>query len=337
MPRPSVVLVMSVDTEEDNWGLTIDRPALTNIRELPRLHAFLRDLGVRPTYFVNYPVAADVECAAIVRDIAASGTAEIGAHLHPWNTPPLDGPVAECPSMMLHLPPRAQAAKVARVTDALEEASGLRPTSFRAGRFGLGRAGAEALADQGYVVDSSVTPFFDWSRYDGGPSFVGAPLDVYRPRVDDLRLPAVRGPLIEVPISGGYTRGLVRSWHRTYRVLHGTLPGRRLLASVAARTGLARHVAMSPEQAPLRDLCGLSNALIASGVRLIHAFWHSPSMHAGLTPFTHTAGEVENLYERIGAFVGWLRGRVDVTTATVGEAARLLTQGMAIHEDVPPC
>ncbi len=324
MAKPSVVVVMSVDTEEDNWGLTADRALLKNLRELPRLHAFLRDRGVRPTYFVNYPVAADTSCAAILRDVVASGAAEIGAHLHPWNTPPIDGPVEECPSMMLHLPPAVQAAKVASVTRAIEHACRTTPTSFRAGRFGLGEASAAVLAAAGYGVDSSVTPFFDWSRFDDGPSFVGAPLDVYRPDAGDLRRPAPSGPLVEVPISGGYTRGRVRGWDRTYRVLHGAIPGRRVWASLAARTGVARLVAMSPEQAPLRDLCGLSRSILASGLRLIHAFWHSPSLSPGLTPFTRTRQDVEDLYARIEAHISWLKGQADVTFATVSEAAALL-------------
>lgn len=337
MPRSSVVVVMSVDTEEDNWGLTADRPTVTNIRELPRLHAFLRDLGVRPTYFVNHPVAIDADCAAILSDIVASGTAEIGAHLHPWNTPPIEGPVEECPSMMLHLRPASQAAKVASVTHAIKTACGRTPTSFRAGRFGLGAAGAAVLAAAGYRVDSSVTPYFDWTKFDNGPSFVGAPLDVYRPRADDLCVPASTGSLVEVPISGGYTRGRVRAWNRTYRILHGRIPGRRAWASLAARTGVARHVAMSPEQAPLRDLCGLSRSMLASGLRLIHAFWHSPSLSPGLTPFTRTQQDVDALYDRIGAHVAWLRDRGDVTFATVGEAAELLGRTSVGPEGAAAC
>src|SRR2546428_11575364 len=118
MTRP-ITLVVSIDTEEDNWapartGITVD-----NIRELPRLHRVLERLGVRPTYFVTYQVAIRPWAAEILREIQARGTGEIGGHLHAWNTPPLDEELAPGNTMALNLPQSLQAAKIATVTDAL--------------------------------------------------------------------------------------------------------------------------------------------------------------------------------------------------------------------------
>src|SRR5438128_572986 len=89
---------------------------------------------------------------------------------------------------------------------ALVDVFGAAPTAFRAGRFGLGPAAVSALLSCGYQVDSSVTPFVSWEATDDGPTFVGAPLAVYRTDPGrDVRVPEPFGPLVEVPITCGYT------------------------------------------------------------------------------------------------------------------------------------
>src|SRR5207302_1313460 len=102
------------------------------------------------------------------------------AHLHPWNTPPLDEPFVPRNSMLANLPARLQLAKVERLTDTLRRAFDAAPVSFRAGRYALGPETVAALIRCGYRVDSSVTPYVSWEGFDDGPSFVGAPLGPYR-------------------------------------------------------------------------------------------------------------------------------------------------------------
>ena len=112
LPEDAVALVVSIDTEEDNWTPARDGIRIENIRELPALQRFLRGLGLRPTYFADHPVASEPWSAAILREIAEDGGAEIGAHLHPWNTPPLEEPLAPGNSMLTNLPPALQRAKL---------------------------------------------------------------------------------------------------------------------------------------------------------------------------------------------------------------------------------
>ena len=44
--------------------------------------------GVRPTYVITHPVAADPRSAGVLRGLKAGGDCEIGAHHHAWETPP---------------------------------------------------------------------------------------------------------------------------------------------------------------------------------------------------------------------------------------------------------
>src|SRR5436190_348644 len=138
-------LIVSLDTEEDNWNRSRTGITVENIAELPRQARFFERLGVRPTYFTAYQVAIDRCAAAVMREVSQDGRAELGAHLHPWNTPPLTEAFVPRNSMTWNLPADLQLAKIRTLTAALEEAFGRRPTSFRAGRYGIGPDTVSAL------------------------------------------------------------------------------------------------------------------------------------------------------------------------------------------------
>jgi len=316
-----VLLIVSIDTEEDNWYRSRGDVSLGNIAELRRLAALFQRLGVRPTYFTTYQVARDPRAAAVVQEVC-DGPGEIAAHLHPWNTPPLAEAFVPRNSMLKNLPADLQLAKLQRLTAALEDAFGFAPRAFRAGRYGLGPDTVAALARCGYRVDSSVTPFVSWERFDDGPSFVGAPLDPYRLAPDrDVRQPAEDGgAVLEIPLSSGFSRRPFRLW--------GALDAPPLrwlrLAGLAARTGLLKRIVLSPELASVADMLTLSRRLLEQGVRHLHLTWHSPSLTPGLSPFTATARDVERLYASVEAYLDRLSQTTPLTFATVSEAAGVL-------------
>src|SRR2546422_10892982 len=202
MTSPVYVLV-SIDTEEDNWRPARQGITVENIRELPRLSRFPEQLGVRPTDVLTYQVARQRWAATLLADLA-SGEAEIGAHLHPWNTPPLTEAFEARNTMTVRLSPELQAAKIAALTDALTEHVGIRPESFRTGRWGFGPETAAALIACGYRADSSVTPFKSWRLYDDGPTFVGEPHHAFC--ID------VRG-VARVPVTACPPAGMSGAWH----------------------------------------------------------------------------------------------------------------------------
>lgn len=91
---------------------------------------------------------------------------------------------------------------IERSTDALERATGVRAKIFRAPNLWIGETTIRVLDELGYSVDSSVPS----RRFDLGigqvsnPRYYWAPLEPYRPAVDDLRR---RGSsrVVEVPPS----------------------------------------------------------------------------------------------------------------------------------------
>lgn len=323
------ILIISIDTEEDNWSPSRDAVSLANIRELPRLARFFERLGVRPTYLVNYQVAINPSACRILRDVTAQrSNAEIGAHLHPWNTPPLDEAFVPRNSMLRNLSPDLQRAKLGRLTAALADAFDARPGVFRAGRFGVGPETVGALLDCGYRVDSSVTPFWSWQSYDDGPSFVGAPIGVYRlARGGDVRQPTPAGELIEIPLSYGFSSGPFSLWDPTRRLLEKP-PLRWLrLGGIVDRAGLARRIVLCPELASADDMLTLSRRLLEHGARHLQIFFHSPSLTPGLSPFVTSQADVGRLYDTIEAYLDGVSRLTDVKLATISEAASLLAPG----------
>jgi len=312
---------VSLDTEEDNWRPARAGVTVENIRELPRISKCLERLGVRTTYFTTYQVAIQPWAAEILGEIRERGAAEIGAHLHPWNTPPLEEALLPHNSMLKNLPAPLQLAKLRELTMALTGAFGTAPTVFRAGRFGLGTEAVSALSTCGYQVDCSVTPFMSWEAFDDGPTFVGAPVGAYRVGVQrDVAEPQAGGPLVEIPVTCGYTRFSSAGWCTLHRILYTRRSRPSLVTGLASRLGLAKLALLSPEMTSVRDMLAVSRGALAGGVRHLQLMFHSPSLRPGLTPWNSTAAQVDRLYRSIGDYLTGLAQMASVRCATVGEA-----------------
>lgn len=318
-------LLMTVDTEEDQWGPGTPYATTRNARRLPALQRLFQELGVRPTYFVAYQMAADPYAAAVLRELAEEEGVEIGAHLHPWNTPPCAERVAPRDSMLKNLDPSLQRSKLVALTNTLARTFRAWPSSFRAGRLGLGTATVSALAGTGYHVDSSVAPYFDWRSLDDGPDFVGAPIHPYRLGVDrDVRVPDPGGPLLEIPLSTGFTRRPFRLWQQVHSAFDTLHFRGRSMAGVLSRTGVVRKVALSPELDEPDDMLRLAQSLVDAGARHLQVFFHSSTLVPGLTPFTRTEADVQELLTSIRIVVEGIRSRFLPASATVKEFGRSL-------------
>jgi hypothetical protein len=227
--------------------------------------------------------------------------------------------------MLANLPGELQRRKLCTLRDALTAATGRAPSSFRAGRFGLGPETVAALIASGFRVDSSVTPWIGWQQFDGGPDFRGAPQGCYRLGAGcDPRTPSADGPLLELPLSSGFTRGPFGWRASAYDALHGPALRRLPLARLASRSGILRRVILSPESESLDDMLRLARRLIEQGVRFLQLFWHSPSLVPGLSPFVRNEADRARLFASITAFVEAVSKIVPVLPMTVLEAAEAL-------------
>jgi hypothetical protein len=317
---PTVGLSISVDTEEDNWDPTVENVTVRNIGEIPKIEAMFRSLGIRGTYFTTYQVASNPESADIIRELHAESQSEIGMHLHPWNTPPLFG-IEPRISMLRNYPAEVQQQKLERLLEEFHTSLEVQPTSFRAGRFGVGRATIEALIRNGIHVDSSVTPLLTWESQ-GGPSFIGAPNLLYRLNgTDDVRSHFASGVVVEVPVTVGFTRFAPESWARIAELFARPLARRLHIPGFAYRTGIVQRVILTPETYTAEEMLRVSRRFIEAGAPYLHMYLHSSSLLAGLSPFGETQQDVDGIYEAIRGFVEGLRRFAVIEPCTVTEAA----------------
>ena len=106
------------------------------------------------------------------RDILKRSVAEIGMHLHAWNSPPLS-PLTKDDLLfhpyLVEYPKKVMLEKIKVMTGLLEDIFGVKMVSHRAGRWGFNDTYAQMLVDEGYLVDCSVTPMVSWVRSLGNP------------------------------------------------------------------------------------------------------------------------------------------------------------------------
>jgi len=314
-------LLLSVDTEEDNWGESPGPLTCENARELPGLVRFFERLGVRPTMFTSHEMLVNPTSRDIIRDISSEPWVEIGGHVHPWNTPPFDVELEKNRTMMIHYPEAAQQAKIAVVTERITEVTGERPTTFRSGRFSFSEETARALLREGYRVDSSYTPLIDWSASSEGPDFTRAPREIFRLGGRHSLDGSAESGLVEVPLTIGFTKMHPSTWGVLGSVLQNRVARRLRVGGVLSRVSGLSRVVLSPEPHRLPDLLAVAARVLEAGLGHVHLFFHSSSLVPGLTPFTRSRGDVLRLYDTVERFVETVGATGLVVPRTVHEAA----------------
>jgi hypothetical protein len=294
-------LTVTIDTEEDNWG-EYDRSAYTveNVERISRLQQVFECRGVRPTYLVTYPVATNAKAVDTLRKYRERGLCEIGAHLHPWNTPPIEEARVPFNTYLNHLPSALQLAKINSLHEVITRSFQLAPTSFRSGRWGFDAEVARNLIRRGYMVDSSISAALDWRPY-AGPDFSAVSADPYVYRVEAAD-GEVSGSLLEVPATSGFVQG--RRAGAVYRTLARSWAGGKVLG-VLDRLRALNRVCISPELDDAPAMIRLTKALLGRGNTIINMFFHSPSLLEGCSPYVRTAADLNAFLRRIDTFLSF--------------------------------
>jgi hypothetical protein len=300
--RPQLVVV--VDTEEEfNWGAPFSREAVgvTAIGEVGRLQRVLGRYRVVPTYVIDYPVAATESSSEQLREIAHRGECHIGAHLHPWVNPPFIEKLGRRASYPCNLGYDLEREKLQRLTETIEERLGIRPRSYKAGRYGFARTTAQVLEGLGFDVDVSVNPHMNFSR-DGGPSFEG--FSVSPGWFGERRR------LLEVPCTHGFI-GVAR---RGGPLLHRAASAKWLTpvraVGALAKAGVLNKVMLSPEGSTFAEMRALTDTLLRDGVRTFALTFHSPSLKPACTPYVRSEADRDAFLATIDRYCDDFLGRI---------------------------
>jgi hypothetical protein len=322
-------LFVVVDTEEEfDWRkpFSRDNTSVTAMSKIHRLQSILDRHRIRPTYVIDYCVSHQRDGYAPLKEFADQGTCRIGAHLHPWVTPPLVEEVNRTNSFGCRLDPALEAEKIRVLRDDIADRFGSRPAVFKAGRYGFGPTTAAALEALDFDIDVSVNPRMNYSS-EGGPSFDAfdtAPFFFGRHR-----------RLLEVPCSTDYTGvtagTIAPALHRA-----ASTPALEKFRAVGvlARLGVVNKVMLSPEGNSLDEMRALTRSLLSRGVRTFSLTLHSPSVQPGCTPYVRSDRDLADFLARIDAYCGFFLGEVGGVASTPEDFFRaLVPSGYATTAD----
>jgi hypothetical protein len=322
---PTFVMTIDVEPDSPAWA-NITEFRVENVGRLQRLQAVCDREGVRPTYLTTYAVATDPGAEKILAGLLATGRCEIGAHLHPSETPPkLERPVPE--TSIPHLPAAVKEAKFRTLHEALASRFGA-PTAFRAGRYRLDAPSVAILESLGYRADTSVTPHVSWVL-EKGRRWSDAPERPYRLSREDPARPG-QSSIIEFPVT-------IREGRRY------PLPGKRLVSDLFSMPfrSLPRPAFrllewirpvrprwLRPTYADAGTMISLVDEILSEDPEAtLNLMFHSNELAPGTSPFVRTEAEAEDFLDRVEKVCRHVAS-LGVKPVTLSEAAAFRAERM---------
>ena len=293
--------LITIDTEGDNLWTRPREITTRNALFLPRFQTLCEKFGFLPTYLTNYEMAMCEDFRSFARDALRRQSAEIGMHLHAWNSPPnfqLTPDDYRHTPFLIEYPMNVMRDKIVFMTDLLQDTFGLKMRTHRAGRWSFDETYAKLLVEQGYVVDCSVTPHVSWHDQmgdptrNGGSDFSKFPTQPYFVDLEAIGR-AGDSPLLELPMT--------------------ILPGGKLLPLLSRLTAgtLSRRVAnklLDFEPVWLRPTGNNLPQMLAIVERAERENWpylewmlHSSEFMPGCNPNFRDERAIDKLYEDLTA------------------------------------
>lgn len=283
--------IITIDTEGDNlWAWKEgDRIETENAKYLQRFQNLCDIYDFKPVWLTNYEMISDPVYVDFISNVEASGTGELGMHLHAWNTPPvyaLDVKKTGAP-YLIEYPVTIMEEKIAIMTEILQERTGVRPVSHRAGRWATNKVYFELLQKYGYLVDCSVTPHEDWTGHAGatsgsaGSNYKNSPGNAYW--LDENKT------LLEVPLTIYKTR--------KYFAPDGLTP--RKIAGSIKRSVLGNTIWLRPGHNGEQQMNYLIKRTTARGDDYLMFMLHSSEFMPGGSPRFKTQESIEDLFNII--------------------------------------
>ncbi|MBT5109864.1 MAG: glycosyltransferase [Rhodospirillaceae bacterium] len=305
LPNRTPELLVVVDAEEEfDWTKPFNRNnrEVASITENNRAHEIYDRLGVSPTYCVDQCVAENPVAVEYLNSLVKEGRCSIGTQLHPWVTPPYDEDVNDFNSYHGNLPESLERAKINTVTDTIEQAFGVRPRIFKAGRYGIGPNTIGLLIEAGYNVDCSFVPHTSFHS-DGGPSFIGLQDQPFW--LDDEKT------ILEIPLTKGFSGCLAGVFPVSMaRVFDSDLALRLRAPGILSRLGLVDRATLSPEGVITVEQIRLVRSMVQRGKRVFTLTYHSSSLSPGNTPYVRSEDDLREFLIRIEDFLTFFRDEI---------------------------
>jgi len=311
-------LIITVDVEGDNLWSSSTSMTTKNAHYIPRFQDLCSLHGFKPTYLVDYEMANDQIFQEFGREMVRKGAAEIGMHLHAWNTPPLytKRGLHHHPIYITELPDQIIYEKMAFMTSLLHDVFHSKPLSHRSGRWGFDERVARVLSELGYHVDCSVTPGVSWRHHKGDPDGKGGPdyntfsVRPYFLDLDNIRL-AGEFNILEVPVTirPMYPKLLRRLFH---------IVSQSGLLSRAVEKFLKPYVWLRPTGYNVLEMNELAGWALSKNLPVMELILHSSELMPGGSPYFPEKDDIETLFNDLERFLAHASA-LRITGATLAE------------------
>jgi hypothetical protein len=147
-----------------------------------------------------------------------------------------------------------------------------------------------------------MTPFVDWTLYDG-PDFSDAQSDAYYFDPNDIFVPKDKGPLLEIPTTIGYLQKKMKLCHAIKKMISGSFLSRYHLLGILDRMGIINFHWLSPELSNASEMINLAKNFNRLGYRFLNMSFHSTTLLPGKSPFVRNQQELKIFLKNIEEFL----------------------------------
>jgi hypothetical protein len=289
----SNLLTVIIHTEEEfdwNSGFFRLNNQVTHAAELIHFAEQIIETGVDLVLAMDYAFVTSHQGSQVIEHFKVKkySNFKFASHLHPWVNPPFDEPtidgnkIEEFYSYPGNLPEALEEAKLAALTEIIEQKTGTRPTTYLAGRYGTGVNTYKILKKLGYTLDVSISAFANFTTQNG-PDFS---------KYNNSEL--VIDGIACVPHTTGYISVLNTFANYLNRDSDNlTKLNDSFLGKVVLKLLGVKRVRLSPEGFSYKEMKKLVNSLSDIGVEKQILSFHSPSVKEGLTPYVQNSMQLE--------------------------------------------
>lgn len=318
-----ILFVLSIDTEEEwDWSGPFPQQLtdVSNIDLLPAFNGLCEELGLRPTYFVDYAVADNDQAVDKMLSFSTNGRCEIGAHLHPWCNPPYFGQVGEAESHVVNLPLEQVSQKLDALVSVIEKRLAVKPKSFRTGRWGIDDRVMKLLVSSGFNVDSSVYPFYQNEYF----SCNGSPALPYWPDLNNPLKASTQRDIFELPVTVGFNRSHFEHANKVHTAFSKPPLSWTRFNGLAWHANLLRKNYLCPELTSTSDMLSLCDKVIAKGYPVLHMYMHSSSLLDNQNSLMGNNDAFNFISDAVKNVIKPLQDKYPIEFCTISEAAEKL-------------
>jgi len=309
---PKLAIVIHTEEEFDwNGGFYRSNTQVTHGKELIKFCDQLITLGAKITFALDYAFVNSKEGKMVIKHFLPqmNTNVEFATHCHPWVNPPFndevtnngdkESPIEEVNSYPGNLSKELEFEKIRVLTQAITVITKQQPTTYLAGRYGIGKNTASILKTLGYTVDLSISPFVDFS-HQKGPDFSNYNNKTFLNNTI-TNIPHTSGFVSYMPALSRY----LNNSPSNFKKLNASLLGKILFKLL----GVKRH-RLSPEGFTLAEMKGVTKALLQTNTENLIFSFHSPSVKLGLTPYVTEQQPLNDFYQNTFNYITWYKENI---------------------------